>query len=249
MSKATELQDFVRLCNQALTEEQLFALLDEATRGLGFEQFALTHHVDLRGPPRDAIAIWSYDPGWAETVMEYRYFLDDPIFAASKKTAAGFLWSDVGKMIELTDRQKESLEKAREFGLCEGYTVPVHVPGEYEGSCNFGARSLENLAPDALAKAHVVGVFAFEAARRMLRGRQASTPKAVPDLTSRQLDCLTLVAMGKTDWEIGRILGISEGTAHEHIEAARKRYGVAKRTQLIVRALYDGQISFADILH
>ena len=55
--------------------------------------------------------------------------------------------------------------------------------------------------------------------------------------------------MGKTDWEIGRILGIAEATAHEHIEAARRRYGVGKRTQLVIRALFDGQITFSDILH
>ena len=136
MGKANELQDIVRLCNQARTEEQLFALLDESTKRLGFEQFALTHHVDLTGPPEDAIALWSYDAGWEATVMEQRYFLDDPIFAATQKSAAGFLWSDVGRIIDMTDRQKEILEKARKFGLSEGYTVPVHVPGEHEGSCN-----------------------------------------------------------------------------------------------------------------
>jgi LuxR family quorum-sensing system transcriptional regulator CciR len=162
----------------------------------------------------------------------------------------GFLWSDVEKMIKLTDRQRDILESARKFGLAEGFTVPVHVPGEYQGTCNFGARSLEKLAPDALPKAQLIGAFAFEAARRIMRARRRDQGLAqIPELTMRQLDCVTLVAMGKTDWEIGRILGISESTAHEHIEAARKRYGVSKRTQLVIRALFDGQITFSDILH
>jgi len=249
MVKADGLQDFVRRCNLATDEQELFALLDEETRLLGFEQFAMTHHVDLSSAPEDSITITSYHPAWVEKLIERRYFADDPILSASSRTAVGFLWSDVGKMIDLTDRQKEILEMARRYGLAEGFTVPVHVPGEYQGTCNFGARSLDKLAPDALPRAQLVGAFAFEAARRIVRARRRVGRRGdIPALTARQLDCVTLVAIGKTDWEIGRILGISESTAHEHIEAARKRYGVAKRTQLVIRALFDGQISFSDVL-
>ena len=245
-----ELQDFVRQCNVATSEEQLFDLLDLATRRLGFEQFAMGHHVDLTGPPADAMRLTTYDPAWVETALGKRYFVDDPIHAASMKTAVGFLWSDVPKMIQMTGRQNGILEAARRFGLAEGFTVPVHVPGEYRGTCSFGARSLDNLQPDALPTAQLIGVFAFEAARRIMRARQRHEKgSSIPSLTERQLACVTLVAAGKTDWEIGRILGISEGTAHEHIEAARKRYGVVKRTQLVIRALFDGQISFSDILN
>lgn len=250
MNRHDGLQDFVQRCNLAKTEEELFGLLDEATRRLGFEQFAMTHHVDLAGRPDDSIALATYSQDWIETLIGQRYFIDDPIHAASIKTAVGFLWSDVGKMIDLTERQKAILDAASKFGLVEGFTVPVHVPGEYQGTCSFGARSLENLSPDALSQAQLVGMFAFEAARRIIRARRRETRVGeMPALTGRQLDCITLVAMGKTDWEIGRILGISEATAHEHIEAARKRYKVGKRTQLVIRALFDGQITFSDVVN
>ena len=250
MPLGNDLQEFVRRCNLATSEEQLFELLDEATRQLGFAQFAMTHHVDLAGRPSDSIAMATYDRNWVETLIEQKYYLDDPIHAASAKTAVGFLWSDVSKMINLTDRQKQILDAARRFGLADGFTVPVHVPGEYRGTCSFGAPSLEKLKPDALPQAQLIGTFAFEAARRIIRARRTTELTVqVPPLTERQLDCVTLVAMGKTDWEIGRILGISQATAHEHVEEARKRYGVGKRTQLVIRALFDGQIAFSDILH
>ena len=249
MPPSFELQDFVRQCNGATSEQQLFDLLDLATRRLGFEQFAMGHHVDLTGPPADAMRLTTYDPDWIEIALGKRYFVDDPIHAASAKTAVGFLWSDVPKLIHMTDRQTGILEAARSYGLGEGFTVPVHVPGEYRGTCSFGARSLDHLSEGALATAQLIGAFAFEAARRIMRSRQRlDNGSKIPSLTERQLACVTLVAMAKTDWEIGRILGISEATAHEHIEAARKRYGVVKRTQLVIRALFDGQISFSDIL-
>lgn len=33
----------------------------------------------------------------------------------------------------------------------------------------------------------------------------------------------------------------------QHVKDARDRYGVTKRTLLAIRALFDGQISFADV--
>jgi LuxR family quorum-sensing system transcriptional regulator CciR len=57
-----------------------------------------------------------------------------------------------------------------------------------------------------------------------------------------------LVAQGKSDWDIAQLLGIASDTVHQHIEAAKRRYGVASRTQLVVRALFDSQITFADII-
>ena len=69
-----------------------------------------------------------------------------------------------------------------------------------------------------------------------------------PQLTDRQIECVALVARGKTDGEIGQILGVGTETVTQHVKDARDRYGVTKRTMLTVRALFDGAISFADIL-
>ena len=67
-------------------------------------------------------------------------------------------------------------------------------------------------------------------------------------LTNREFEILRLLGSGRGQTAIAKQLGISEATAHEHIEAARKRYGVGKRTQLVIRALFDGQITFSDVL-
>ena len=59
---------------------------------------------------------------------------------------------------------------------------------------------------------------------------------------------MVLAAQGKSDWEIGRLLGISESTVHKHIEDAKRRFGVSTRIQLVVRGLAEARLSFADIL-
>ena len=41
---------------------------------------------------------------------------------------------------------------------------------------------------------------------------------------------------------------IQHETVVRHLKQARERYGVAKRTMLAVHALFDGSISFTDVL-
>ena len=131
--------------------------------------------------------------------------------------------------------------------------MPIHLPGECAGSCNFVALPGKTVVATILPAAQYVGCFAFEAARRMgqtsERRARNGAPKGIPHLSMRQLDCIVLAAQGKSDTDAGQLLGISNQTVHQHIETAKRRYGVATRAQLIVRALFDSQLIFQDILH
>ena len=66
-------------------------------------------------------------------------------------------------------------------------------------------------------------------------------------LTDRQRDCVLWVARGKSDWEISQILGVGEETVARHIKQACERYGVNKRTYLVILTLFDGTLTFSDI--
>lgn len=243
-----ELNDILEAFCKAKNECVLQEALTRATTVLGFSAFAMGHHVDLSSAVTDAVRITSYNADWIDHLIERCYYAEDPIHLASTKRANGFSWSDVGDIIRLTPRHKQILTEAAGFGLSAGFTVPVHVPGEYHGSCSFAASSADHLHENSLPLAQLCGTFAFEAARRIMRARHQIQNQPVPDLTPRQLDALVLVGRGKTDGEIGDILGVSKATAHEHVEGARKAYGNAQRAFLIVRALFDGQIAFTDLL-
>jgi len=97
--------------------------------------------------------------------------------------------------------------------------------------------------------AQLVGSFAYEAARQIqLSGQPIVRATPRHKLTMRQLECVVLIARGKTDWEIAKILGVQEQTVSDHVDAARTRCGVSRRTELVVHALYNGDITFYDIL-
>ena len=56
-------------------------------------------------------------------------------------------------------------------------------------------------------------------------------------ITPRELEVLHWLAGGKTDRDIGEILGISPRTVHKHLQRIYEKLGVECRTAAVVRAL------------
>jgi LuxR family quorum-sensing system transcriptional regulator CciR len=223
----------------------LRALLSDASAELGFRWFALLHHASLRGADKPYIRIDNYPKAWAAEFIGSGLYRHDPVHRASRRASRGFEWRELGKLTNLGRREKSILKRSRCFGLGEGMTVPVNVPGEPGGSCSFAVRCGDELPRQRLQCAELIGVHAFAAARRLL-GRASLTPP--PHLSRRELQCLRLAAAGKTDFEIARILGISRETARQYGKRARAAYDVVTRTQLVVLGLRDDWISFDEAL-
>lgn len=96
----------------------------------------------------------------------------------------------------------------------------------------------------SLQSAYIIGAYAFDTARR-LYGPMTHLER--PHLSRREVQCVRLVAIGKTDWEIAKILGISFETVRQYLKHARRSYGVVTRTQLVVAALRDDWISLDEV--
>jgi DNA-binding NarL/FixJ family response regulator len=65
---------------------------------------------------------------------------------------------------------------------------------------------------------------------------------SVVDLTQREREVLRLIAEGKSNREIGTILGISAATVKTHIENAREKLGAPDRAAAVATALKRGVI-------
>ncbi|UIJ44789.1 LuxR family transcriptional regulator [Sphingomonas cannabina] len=236
--------DFVRAVGRVQSAPDLHTILAFFTAEMGFHFFALTHHVDMLKAGHTAIRVHDYPEEWAEFFDRSALGPTDPVHRASHVTSVGFAWSELPTLITMTAGDRRVLELAGRHGIGEGYTVPANVPGESNGSVSFAMRAGTPLPRCMRPAAQLIGAFAFEAARKLWRVRTPRT--GLPTLTDRQRDCLIWVARGKSDWEISRILGVTEGTVVRHVKQARERYGVQKRTSLLMQTLLDGTISLAD---
>lgn len=162
---------------------------------------------------------------------------------AGSRAGRGFVWRDRPRLA-LPPPDLVLLRQAHRHGLKSAITFPLVGPGAMRGSCSFAAYDKRRFEPEQRIALALLAASLWEAGRRNLAasgaGRNALTP--------RQRDCLLWAARGKTDWEIGHILGIGEDTIERHLRQARTRYGVDKRSTLIVRALFDGTLSFEEAL-
>ena len=80
-----------------------------------------------------------------------------------------------------------------------------------------------------------------------LAPKRPSSPKALAmaalsgrPLTARERECLAWSAEGKTAWETGVILGISDQTVISHLRNAQRKMRAANRVQAVAMAIRAG---------
>jgi LuxR family transcriptional regulator, quorum-sensing system regulator CciR len=228
--------------------ENLAEALSCATNAMGFTYYALMHHIHPERWKRNAIALHNCPEEWAFVYADKRLYANDPILHACAQTNVGFVWDELPDLIEMTERREKVLSLFHDAGVGSGVTIPAHVPGEPMGSCTFATRQGQPFPVANILAAQLAGAFAFQSARRIV-GLIREDATAARPLTPRQRDCLIWAMRGKTDSEIAQILGLSAETVTQHINMARDRYGVAKRMQLAIRAIYLGDIGFDEAIH
>jgi DNA-binding CsgD family transcriptional regulator len=62
------------------------------------------------------------------------------------------------------------------------------------------------------------------------------------ELTAKELECLRWCREGKTNWEIGEIMLVSEKTVEFHLSNIFRKLGVSNRMTAVVMAIQRGLI-------
>ena len=243
--RRTLLSDAVKALQRVRSPKRLMHIMESLTLELGFRHFAIIEHCDLGSDQPRLVCFQNYPVSWANHFITQRLYLHDPVLRACLTTGMGFQWSEIRRMIPLSGPQRKILASARREGLGGGFSVPYNVPGERRGSCSFAVRCGRDVPCANLLPTSLIGGFAFHAARKLLRRNLRPMPT---DLTDRQIECVILAGHGKSDSVIGQLLGLSKNTVTNYLTAARQRFGVATRQQLLIAALFEGLIGFPDVV-
>lgn len=123
-------------------------------------------------------------------------------------------------------------------GYRQAVIVPIYGP---TGHCNVLSVFMRDRPvpqPDRLVNDLIV--LAYDLSRFF---RNRATTHHHSNLTHRESDCLGWTAAGKTAWEIGQILKISERTAHFHLQNAMRKLDARTKYQAVMAAMRLGIIS------
>lgn len=110
-----------------------------------------------------------------------------------------------------------------------GYLLKDAPSAKLVEAIRLAARGEAFLQPSIAAK--VVAEFS-----RLASGRQATPARVIEELSERERDVLRHLTRGKSNKEIARSLGITEGTVKNHITNILGKLGVQDRTQAALKA-------------
>lgn len=239
--------DLAALANHCARTGSLSALaghVEAAVRDIGFRWFSLIKLIDLQRDAHQGVIIQDYPNSWFDEIVEKRLYEDSAILSASTRSFGGICWSKICDRFPLSDRQHHTLQRGRDHGLHGGFTIAMPVPEGPSAAFTVARSKPGEVGEQEKVAVRAIATIALEHARRLLFLEIQPKPKP---LTARQRECTALVAQGKTDWEIGQIIGISRDTVHEYIEAARKKFDVRSRPQLVLAAFRNGELGELDL--
>jgi LuxR family quorum sensing-dependent transcriptional regulator len=230
--------DVIEALNRAPSVLKVKEAFRRASARHGFDVFLCSAPPD--GPhdrPQDLVLFEEWLCEWRHRYVERRHYLNDPMLGELHRTADPFLWSAAQTRRSRSEAEHRVMAEAAELGMREGYVVPLYGIG---GRLHAVTMTGSSPRTDALAKAelHLISIYAYARAKQLQR-RVGEPPISIG---RREREALQWAAEGKSDWEIGEILSISESAAHKRIESAKRKLGVNTRMQAVVEAIRRGHI-------
>ncbi|WP_085792690.1 helix-turn-helix transcriptional regulator [Roseivivax jejudonensis] len=189
----------------------------------------------------DQYGCGTYDPAWVERYMEKGYLRIDPVVLGCFQSFHPVDW----KQLDWTSRAARAfLADAVAHGVGnQGFSVPIRGPnGQFalftiNHFCDdeVWARFTGDRRRDLILLANAFNQKALE----LQPGRR---PQEAAALSPREVEALTLLALGHNRAQVADTLSISEHTLRVYIESARHKLGAINTTHAVARALQRGAI-------
>jgi len=208
---------------------------------LGFETVSAITVVDRGLGKCDFIRVDNTPEHYTEPYSDPLAYRRDPVSQHCKRQTVPIIWDQ-----ETYTRQGagDLWEEQAEFGYRTGIAMALHMP---EGRHFMLGVDRDQALPDdtselqrIVADLQLFAVHAQDAALRLLLPVEAQPEH--PSLTPREVEALHWTMEGKTAWEVGAILGITERTAVLHVNNAMHKLGCNTKHLAVLKALRLGLI-------
>lgn len=182
----------------------------------------------------------SYPEEWVSTYFNGKFFLKDPVISLGSTLPEPYTWKSVFEKAPATLDLSEFINLAVDNGLSEGLSFICNTT---RTSTTKSLLSLETsksvIRPEHYDILHYILPHlheSWEAAKKISKESFRDFPK----LTLREKEILKWAYEGKTAWEIGVILSISERTVKFHFKNIYRKLSVMNRSQAVAKAMRLG---------
>lgn len=223
----------------AQSEVEYRSALVRFTENLGFTTVGAFTAIDHPMAPTEFHGIENVPISYKAHHSDASQGRIDPVMQHCKWRSTPIVWD------ERTYRdcnQGDMWEMLASHGMRSGISLALHMPeGRHfmigvERDCSVPKDMREQTR--MVADLQLFAVYAQDIATRILL---PSTKLAdMPKLTPRELEALRWTMDGKTAWEVGMILGISERTAVLHLSNAMHKLSAVNKHQAVLKALRAG---------
>ncbi|WP_198586008.1 helix-turn-helix transcriptional regulator [Pararhizobium haloflavum] len=223
--------------NELQSPYDVLRYLRQRTRAVEF-----THFTVLKVPPlgMGRIAEISLLSSWpAELFQAYdaaELGLASPVLRRLARSALFFQFDHTTINSNREDgRQDEAVALFTRYGMERGAYFPVHDPAFGSGAIGFSGNR-DALSASEMASLQILSIHVFDRLVQL----QAAAAGDRPKLSVRERECLLWTAEGKTSFEIGKIIGISEHTVNYYLTTASGKLNSTNRVQAVAVALRSG---------
>lgn len=138
--------------------------------------------------------------------------------------------------------EREYINKLREYGIKDGISFPIHGPNGPMAILSYGAQNVIEIKDGDIDFLNLVAILAMQRIKQYLAKKYVTKPRSAT-LTERETECLSWVLDGKTNWEIGVLMGVSARTVQFHIANCQNKLNATNRVQVAVKALVQGLVA------
>lgn len=196
------------------------------------------HWVDGAG---DQYGYTTYPDAWADRYRERNYHRIDPVILGCFQRFHPVDWKSLDWSSKVA---KAFLQDALEHGVGnQGYSIPIRGPNG-----QFALFTVNHNCNDEVWEAFIATygreliLLAHYFNRKALDFEQDRRPESARGLSPREIDAMTLLALGYSRAQVAHSLSISEHTLRVYIESARSKLGALNTTHAIATALSRGLI-------
>lgn len=232
---------FLRSLDRTGSAQDVAQALDDSLASLGIEH-VMAGIVPAPGTRRHLhrghVLINTYPEEWVNRYMSRGYAYIDPVVDRAQHHSDPFSWDELRRHYRDDRARLRIFDEASDFALNDGISVPLLTLDGDVAIFSFSGQRL-GLDPGGRSMLQLVASYAF--GQLVLLRSQAPNP--IIKLAPRERETLQWAAEGKSDSDIGDLMGISRDGVSYHFRSIRGKLGTSNKTHSVATALRLGLIS------